>query len=141
MAKLTNLKPADNLCAFVLEEQNADRKTVSYYINGNLTMRIAQETETRVYRAPFRSGASLPENPVNPGKLSPLGNAIGQWHCTSRTLSREYGAPLSCTYQETWERYGDAVLEERTNIALYTYSKPGTVITPNVDEVPVTDRA
>lgn len=135
------LKPADNLCAFVLEEQNAERKTTSYYINGNLTMRIAQEIETRTYRAPFRTGATLPENPVNPGKLSPLGNAIGQWHCTNRSLSREYGAPLSCSYQETWERYGDAVLEENVNVALYVYSKPGTIIKPNITEANVTERA
>lgn len=135
------LKPADNLCAFVLEEQNAERKTTSYYLNGLLTMRIAQEIETRTYRAPFRTGATLPENPVNPGKLSPLGNAIGQWHCTGRSLSREYGAPLSCSYQETWERYGDAVMEERVNLSLYSNTPPGTVIKPNVTAASVTDRA
>lgn len=99
------LKISDNITGFVLTDQQANREYFNY-VDG----RFYRDVCTRVYSAHFRDGAECPVAPVNPGKLKEgKFSVLGEWQCVNRSVSREYGAPLSTTYQETWETKSDLI--------------------------------
>lgn len=75
--------------------------------------KLRRNVETRTYEAHVSDDAAVPDSPVNPGRLSPVGwkkdgpwTMTFHWVCESMELTRSYGEPLSGIYREVWTLHG-----------------------------------
>lgn len=94
---------------WVMTAQNG---TPEYGWNGGSVFR---ETETRIYEINVTATSTIPDTPVNPANLSPVGwrqvgigvwTRVDSWVCMDRGFDRDYESPAPKKYHETWQKVG-----------------------------------